>query len=663
MKQYILAAFLVASVAATPAFAQTSGDVDPNPGSSCPNIIYDLRYRSRDAQTAGDVSEFQDFLQSQGYLKTAPTGYFGLMTVQATKDFQRASGISPTGFVGPLTRAKVNAACGVTTTTPVNPTTPVYTPPVYTAPTPAPVARTLITVTYPQSGNSLENSGEKSSGLIANVQWSEQNGDYPVSIYLLQNYQVVRTIAINVPDTGSYPWRYDSSLADGTYQIRIDVLYPARNGGQPSYGQDNAYSGNFTISRSPVSRVPSLTLTGANPASALPGTTLTVYGSGFNYATTPIIDGNYGITIQPNVVTLSGSTQLSFTLPMSLSVGNHSLQVVEKAGSALSNTINFTVGASAMTNPVVINSFAASASSINAGGSVTFSWSSNLTQNDISNYLGGCSIQGLSVNNVQLYVGSGAYGGASGQFTYTPPATATYTLYCSSNAKDGSPSASRQITVSVNDTKYITITSPVAGQVLTVGQGSAFLIHWTDTRQKGNTPRYVINIANAGGKGTVAVVDGSSVCSGANCTYEWVLKSSDVSSWNVLTIYDAANDPNGTLGASSASFVVAAAQSLTITTPRDNYGISRGTNYQYVTWSTTGISSSALVNIDLVDSYGDIHHVAQNISNSGTTYLSTIYDSIGSALQDGYYSLKVCAVVNGTSICDMVGHLYLSDKG
>ena len=98
-------------------------DVDPNPdASTCVIITNDLRYRSRDANTNGEVSTLQDFLQSQGYLNSEPTGYFGLMTQKAVKSFQSANGISPTGFVGPVTRAKIKAiSCG--RTDPPSPTT------------------------------------------------------------------------------------------------------------------------------------------------------------------------------------------------------------------------------------------------------------------------------------------------------------------------------------------------------------------------------------------------------------------------------------------------------------------------------------------------------------------------------------------------------------
>lgn len=63
-----------------------------------------LRFRSR----GGDVSRLQDILRSHGYFDGASTGYFGAMTLRAVKAFQKAYNISPTGIVGPRTRAVLN---------------------------------------------------------------------------------------------------------------------------------------------------------------------------------------------------------------------------------------------------------------------------------------------------------------------------------------------------------------------------------------------------------------------------------------------------------------------------------------------------------------------------------------------------------------------------
>ena len=88
-------------------------DIDPQgDAGACLDLRNNLRYRSRDAGTNDEVSALQDFLQANGYLKSEPTGYFGLLTLRAVKNFQLASGISSTGFVGPLTRERARVLSG-----------------------------------------------------------------------------------------------------------------------------------------------------------------------------------------------------------------------------------------------------------------------------------------------------------------------------------------------------------------------------------------------------------------------------------------------------------------------------------------------------------------------------------------------------------------------
>lgn len=56
-----------------------------------------------------DVTSLQQFLAAQGDFSYTQTGFFGLHTESAVEVFQKANGISPTGYVGPLTRAKIKA--------------------------------------------------------------------------------------------------------------------------------------------------------------------------------------------------------------------------------------------------------------------------------------------------------------------------------------------------------------------------------------------------------------------------------------------------------------------------------------------------------------------------------------------------------------------------
>lgn len=86
----------------------TVGDVDAVQTSTCVDLKSEsLRYRSSDATTNGEVSMLQDFLVASSLLKSTVTGYFGLGTFAAVKQYQRSVGISGTGYVGPLTKAKI----------------------------------------------------------------------------------------------------------------------------------------------------------------------------------------------------------------------------------------------------------------------------------------------------------------------------------------------------------------------------------------------------------------------------------------------------------------------------------------------------------------------------------------------------------------------------
>jgi hypothetical protein len=84
------------------------GDVDTTQTSTCIDLqSASLRYKANDTSTSGEVSVLQDFLVATSLLKTQVTGFFGLATFSAVKQFQKNVGLNPTGYVGPLTKAKI----------------------------------------------------------------------------------------------------------------------------------------------------------------------------------------------------------------------------------------------------------------------------------------------------------------------------------------------------------------------------------------------------------------------------------------------------------------------------------------------------------------------------------------------------------------------------
>ena len=64
--------------------------------------------------TSDSVRDLQTVLATMAdvYPEARVTGYFGVLTTAAVKKFQAKYGISTTGYVGPLTRAKLNQLFG-----------------------------------------------------------------------------------------------------------------------------------------------------------------------------------------------------------------------------------------------------------------------------------------------------------------------------------------------------------------------------------------------------------------------------------------------------------------------------------------------------------------------------------------------------------------------
>lgn len=74
------------------------------PGVSLASIDANLKYGARGAE----VIELQEFLIDQGFLTGQATGNFFSLTRKAVVTYQTSVGLPATGFVGPLTRSKIN---------------------------------------------------------------------------------------------------------------------------------------------------------------------------------------------------------------------------------------------------------------------------------------------------------------------------------------------------------------------------------------------------------------------------------------------------------------------------------------------------------------------------------------------------------------------------
>ncbi len=71
-------------------------------------ISKDLKYRGRDKE----IVSLQNFLKKRGFFSDEATGFFGNASRDAVKNFQKSKGLPATGYVGALTRAKIeNVSC------------------------------------------------------------------------------------------------------------------------------------------------------------------------------------------------------------------------------------------------------------------------------------------------------------------------------------------------------------------------------------------------------------------------------------------------------------------------------------------------------------------------------------------------------------------------
>lgn len=108
MKKFILPFVIFISL-----FQLSSASFD----TTCITITKDLSYKAIDSGKAENVKNLQYFLNQGKYLVYYPDGYFGTSTLTAVKQFQRDYSISPTGYVGSATRAKIHSlSCKPTTT-------------------------------------------------------------------------------------------------------------------------------------------------------------------------------------------------------------------------------------------------------------------------------------------------------------------------------------------------------------------------------------------------------------------------------------------------------------------------------------------------------------------------------------------------------------------
>jgi hypothetical protein len=83
-------------------------------------------------------------------------------------------------------------------------------------------AASPIVITSPQAGSVWSNDGKD---VIMNIQWKDKGvSGQTVGITLLDpRGNIVKVITNNLPDMGSYAWKYDPSISNGNYKISIGI--------------------------------------------------------------------------------------------------------------------------------------------------------------------------------------------------------------------------------------------------------------------------------------------------------------------------------------------------------------------------------------------------------------------------------------------------------
>ncbi len=108
----------VVNTVLTPALTAPKMAVQQTPSVSSGTVLgasaFVFRKDLKKGMTDGDVKELQKRLTSEGLYKEDITGYFGVLTLKAVKDYQTKYNLPPTGFVGPMTRGVLNGSSAVT---------------------------------------------------------------------------------------------------------------------------------------------------------------------------------------------------------------------------------------------------------------------------------------------------------------------------------------------------------------------------------------------------------------------------------------------------------------------------------------------------------------------------------------------------------------------
>jgi hypothetical protein len=444
--------------------------------------------------TGADVSALQNALLAGGYSipaissGVANTGYFGSQTKSAVMAYQSANSIPNTGFVGPLTRASLNAGGGVAvspatcplgyTCTANNVVAPVC-PLGYTCVSNTPGAALItgtngtittpgvegiLTVTQGPISNTVVNVGQTQVPVLA-IRAQAQNSDIAIqritlnlgtntkiynkiysTLYVTTGGTVIATIPLNSSTVVQNGSNYDVTLSGfssvvskGTYKdfvIKADVYSAIDSGNRP---------GPYTIA-----------LESTNPVRGIDGAGITQYGGGPTVSQSISINASLADNSIANVSSNSATPQTN-SIPVTDTTNGQYLQLP---------VLTFDVGA----------------------------------QND-----------SLHLHQVQVAIGGTGTGTTSAAYLYqgstqVSSASVTGGVATFSNIVDGTPGASIPVNTTVTYTVKVDVTGVTLGSLtvipsLVVGSSNTIIYNSQDSTVNtfnGSAPGFTTTVLGKG---------------------------------------------------------------------------------------------------------------------------------------------------------------------
>lgn len=620
---------------------------------------------------SSDVGALHTVLDKEGFSYIPDTGnIYDEGTAHAVIQLQAKYGILQTGYLGPLTRAKLNALYGCTTTPPIA---------CLSGSGPLLPGQSYCNPTQPVVGISAPNTGEQwQMGSTYTIRWfaDKFSTTDKVNIVLIDQragdsyYVIARDISAYANSSlgagtpmGSYSWIIPTTGfipgSTNTFKIYVGKYSPAFQNGDwvplkstadtGVYGYGNNFS-IVSVSAAPI-------INDIRPSSILQGQTFQVTLYGYNLGGASNANGSCGLNpdalggfvlgncnIQPLFVSVS------ITATNNAIIGDRQFTITTPSG--ISNPVKFTVLSSSTNRNITVIS-------PNGGEAWKFGETRRITWTSQ-----GIDKVSIAVYNDTIY-GSGSTNyldpagtslsvpAAQGYFdwnilqSWTPKPAAgnegRYKIRISDvNSQATRVSASSNyFTIAAPTTQpSITVTSPNGGESL-VG-GGTYQIRWTSLNLSSSENVNISFISLGGTKVLIATVPNSGL-------YNWTPPYGNGSPGIKIYISSATN--SFVFDTSDGTFDVAGSSqpSITVTSPNggETWAIGKAGATYPIIWSSSGFNSGATVSIFLLNATTNAHiyTIASGISNTGS-YTWGTYNTPGS------YKIEVLVGDNNGSASD-----------